>query len=114
MYTLRRKGEFDAQLLGSLHCGLKKPFNRFQYEVEIGVTDCGLDDKGFVLDNMDIQAHFDNTYSKPTFFSCETMARVACEHFRELLKDREEHCIQVCVRIYGLPTAHVEYMWTAA
>lgn len=112
MFTLRRKGEFDAHLKGDLHCGMKKPFNRFQYEVEISVEDKGLDAQGFVLDNQAIQEYFDTTYAdKPTIRSCEAMAKAATLDFRRMLGLRAKHCVEVCVRIFGIPTAHVEYMW---
>jgi hypothetical protein len=112
VFTLRREGTFDALLTGDFHCGLTKGFNRFKYEVEICVTSDGLDPKGFVVDNREIQQYFDTYYgSTPTTRSCETMASTATFAFLNLLGTRSKHCRRVCVRIYGLPTAYVEYVF---
>jgi hypothetical protein len=112
MFTIRRNGEFDAQLIGSVHCGLTQGFNRFRYEVEISVDNDGLDNQGFVIDNKAIQEYFDTTYrGRPTTRSCEAIARTACEDFKAMLGDRSKHCARVCIRVFGLPTAHIEYDW---
>jgi hypothetical protein len=116
MYFLRRKGHFIARLIPSKgHCGIL-PINGFDYEVEICISDDGLDEKGFVINNKEIDLHFQNV--KSTRLSCELLACQAARKFVRLIHSAHgranDNCVQhASVKIYGLPNgiAHAEYRW---
>jgi hypothetical protein len=79
------------------------------------VEDESLDEEGFILDNALLQKYWDEAYTKatPTGLSCERMAHKAAQHFYKLIREKGilKQCVQISVKIWGLPTAAVSFTW---
>ncbi len=103
MYTLSRRGEFFAVPKGCTHCGINSKQSRFGYEYQIVSKDNGLDEKGFVVDNLRMEQWFDELGEISE--SCELLACRAAKAFATFC--RAPHVIKV--RIQPFNGAWVEY-----
>lgn len=83
MFTVIRRGDFYATPTGDNHCGLSKTAHRFLYEVAISCKTT--DERGFVVDQFDVQKYFDNLWQVE--FSCEQLAETVAHHFLSNLRE---------------------------
>jgi len=109
---MRREGEFVANW-SDVHTGCGTPKlgpNVYRYVCEIESTRESLDENGFILDNMEVDAYFQSVYSaRVPAKSCERIAINAVEHIRRMLRDP----LRVAVTIYGSPQAGLTAEWQA-
>jgi hypothetical protein len=108
---LTRAGYFDiGQVDGddSNQCGSRGE-RRIRYHVAIVSPPDHLNSHGFVLDNNDVQAYFDRTYSHVTDLpSCERIAMQACHDLASIAG-----CVvNVEVTIGGTPQAGLTAFWS--
>jgi hypothetical protein len=98
-YKLNVAGRFAAAIEpDTTHCGLNpKPFLSFSYAVDIEAD--ALDSQDFVMDNLDVVAHFDGIRSVGA--SCEVLAELACGDLWR------PHFTSIAVRIHGTDFASV-------
>lgn len=112
MISMTREGVFSTLAVkGTPHCGLKDGEVSFQYYISLTLDDKGLDSEGFVMDNKFLDDYFKAMANKPLTISCESICIEAARHFYRKLSARRSHCVRVCVKVWGLPTAHAEYVW---
>lgn len=103
---MERKGGFDCWADQNTHienaCGASYQ-RHFLFEVKITGSHKSLNQQGFLVDNNEILAWFNNHYGKgreeplDVLPSCERIAMAACDHIKELVRD----CKKVIVRISG-------------
>ncbi len=106
--TLRRTGIFTVadECDDSNQCGMKRGQRKLDYEVEIITHSGALDDRGFVMENGDIQRYFDKTYGNiRKFDSCEWIAVRAVLDLREIAGP--DRCMNVKVSIIPQPLVKV-------
>jgi hypothetical protein len=106
--TLRRTGIFTVadECEDSAQCGRVRGQRKLDYEVEIVSHSGALDDRGFVMENGDIQRYFDATYGNiRKFDSCELIATRAVLDLRGLAG--LDRCMNVKVSISPQPLVKI-------
>lgn len=88
------------EVKGDFHCGMDQTSPKiFNWEVEICWSDSALDERGFLLDNMDFRKYF-NTLGV-TADSCELLVLKAAKHYWAEVSARAQK-VTVSVRVPGL------------
>ncbi len=106
--VLRRTGSFrvafDAD--NTNQCGRYQGQRDLDYAVEITSHSACLDDRGFIIENSEIQSYFDRTYSEAkVFVSCELIALRAVVGLHRLMG--KNRCSNVKVQIIPQPLASI-------
>lgn len=86
--TLHRTGDFfvNDKAEDSTQCGFRRGDRQVFFDVTIESDNALVDDKGFVLDNNEVQHYFERKYAAvEEFKSCETIACSAIEDLRALM-----------------------------
>ena len=111
-FSIARTGEFTVELKGSNHCSLGGVAQR---KLKFGVFcrmqgEHGLDDQGFVIDNVEIQRRFDEI--KVCDISCELLCKRMADEIKGDLGSRSKALKEIKVRVWGVPgQAFAEYLW---
>src|SRR4051812_42915223 len=99
MFKQYAKGSFTCGISGLYHCGPDDTSpKRFDYEVELRYPATALDERGFLLDNLDFRHYFESLGASSV--SCELLAKQACEYF---YREAGGRAVAIEVSIWGLP-----------
>ncbi len=100
MFKQQADGQFSVEVKGDFHCGPDHSSPKiFNWEVEICWADSALDQRGFLLDNMEFRKYF-NTLGV-TEDSCELLVLKAAKHYWTEVRDRAQN-VSVSVHVPGL------------
>jgi hypothetical protein len=111
--TVRRRGAFSIRASGdrTIQCG-NVGTNVFQYEVYAEGDASHLDSRGFLVDNNDIQAYFDEKYLMVDAVpSCEQMADAAVLDLATLIQVLGRKLYLLEVFISGSSQAQISARW---
>lgn len=111
-FSMRREGQFTARFnTRGNQCGTGgQQIYTYLCEIEVGEK---LDNRGFILDNYEVQGYFDRTYaSDQPAQSCERIAQIAASHFADLLQRNGREAQRVSVTIRGSAFAGLTASWT--
>lgn len=101
-------GKFSCDVVpGTPHCGKDENRGHFRYCVDVVYSSHeALDDRGFLLDNLDFKHYFDGVTRVSV--SCEQLAMDACRYFTRKLEGRLKHVVSIDVKIYPFGDVYVE------
>lgn len=100
-YRLQRRGYFVTRFTTTPNqCGAEgNQLYRFQCSILSGSR---LDSRGFVIDNLEVQAYFDRTYSvSQPALSCEQIAQRACKALAAAILKASVELFSISVTIIG-------------
>lgn len=106
MFRQKGRGTAELDVAGFYHCGPDHTSpKKFDYEVEVHYRRRGLDDRGFLMDNLSFQVYFQSLERLTD--SCELMSMRAAEYFWLEARGR---CVWVRVAVWGIKDrAVIEY-----
>lgn len=105
-YTIRREGQFYANLEPCDQCGGGAGQKTFTFDASITVDE--LDEHGFVADNRDIPKAFNHWEEGRWYGSCEDLAAGGLYHLFALVRDRAS---AIRVRITANGDSSMEVNW---
>lgn len=103
---LRRDGTFTAHVdRQKIYCGLfDTPTIDYRFEVEIEADRMALDDRGFLIDNRDLESVFQ---CQEVSESCELLAEFFLTQVLMLCGDRRHFVKRCTVSLWAHPTAMI-------
>lgn len=108
--TMKRRGTTVIDTFGDFHCGLADRLI-VNWECEITQLSESLDQRGFMIDQLDIVKTFASTTK--TDLSCELLSRdMAKRVFAKLLESTaKESILRIACTISPMPEASMTFVW---
>lgn len=109
LFIQRAKGKCNLPVCGDNHCGIQKDYVSLKYNIVIKCNLEALDDKGFLIDNVEFQKWFEWAESVSWEESCEEICKIVHDAFCRRLEDRLQYVVSIKVTLSAVKGVTMTY-----